>query len=214
MNYEDFEKHLSKPRLDKYRRACGGNEQKAVELHTQNIELSKNFYGVLSLFELALRNAINEHYKSYFLDKDWILHQYDCGLFREPQMLSIAKAKKKLNTFKFYSPDNLVAELAFGFWINMFSSHCFKNGDQTLLKIFPNRYKDINQKLIYKELDEIRDFRNRIAHHEPICFNINGKVSLKYGERIWRLMLKYSKFLGLPDEFLQSVEVPTLLFRA
>jgi hypothetical protein len=52
MNYDDYEKYLSKPRLGRYKRACGGNEQKAFDLYIMNIEISKKFYGVLSLFEV------------------------------------------------------------------------------------------------------------------------------------------------------------------
>jgi hypothetical protein len=77
-----------------------------------------------------------------------------------------------------------------------------------LLKIFTNKPKDINHKIIYKELDEIRDFRNRIAHHEPICFNKKDKVSTKYMGKIWNLILKYIDFLAVPNEFLQNVESP------
>lgn len=83
MNYGDCERHLSKSRMEKYKRACGGNEEKAFELYIQNIQASKNFYGTLSLFEVALRNAINEHYKNNLENDDWILNQADNGFFTE-----------------------------------------------------------------------------------------------------------------------------------
>ena len=90
----------------------------------------------------------------------------------------------------------------------MFSSHCFTKGNQTLLKIFPNKEKGVNQKLIYKELNAIRLFRNRIAHNEAICFDKNDKISAEYSLSIWNLIVKYAHFLGLPDEFLQNIETP------
>jgi len=195
MNYNDYEKHFSKPRLTKYKQSCRGNEQKALELYMLNIEMSKNFYGILNLFEVALRNAINEHYKNHFEDDDWILNQANGDFFEEYYKDSIAKQKKKLNRTNSCSHDKLVAALTFGFWTDMFFKPHFTKGNKTLLKIFPNKEKGINCKFIYKELDEIRDFRNRIAHHEAICFNRSGEISDGYMLKIWEIILKYTHFL-------------------
>lgn len=208
MIYDDFEKHLSKARMDKYKRACGGNEQKAIDLYMQNIEISKTFYAALSFLEIALRNAINNHYQRHFEDNDWITTQAGKQFFSEHKKADIRKAKDRISNIKPYSSDNLVAELGFGFWISMFSSHCFNQGNQTLLKILPNKEKGINHKLIYKELDEVRIFRNRIAHYEPICFNESGKISVKYMEKNRDLIIKHALFLGLPTIFLQNIMSP------
>jgi hypothetical protein len=208
MNYSDYERHLSEPRLNKYKSACGGDERKVLALYMLNIEISKKFYGILSLFEVALRNAINEHYRNHFSDDDWISNQANSGFFAEPKKESIFKEKKKLLTMKSYSSDRLVAVLSFGLWIDMFSSHCFNKGNQTLLKIFPDRQKGVNQKFIYKELNEIRIFRNRIAHHEAICFDKQGQISAVYTKNIWELIQKYTYFLGLPSDFLQNLVSP------
>ena len=210
MNYSDYEKYLSKPRLGKYRSTCAGDEQKALELYMLNIEISKNFYGSLGLFEVALRNAINEHYKRYFSDDNWILNQADCDFFTESRKEYVYKEKEKLLLAKpHYFSDSLAAALSFGLWTDMFSSHCFSKGSQTLLKIFPNKQKGVNQKSIYQELKNIRFFRNRIAHHEAICFDKQGKISAAYANAIWNLIQKYTHFLGLPPTFLQNVEPPT-----
>jgi hypothetical protein len=42
-----------------------------------------------------------------------------------------------------------------------------------LLNIFPNKPFGTNQKMVFKNLLKINETRNRIAHHEPICFNGN-----------------------------------------
>jgi len=204
VNYDDYEDLFSKPRLDKYKCACNEDEQKALELYMLNIEMSKTFFGVLSLFEIVLRNAIDKHYKRYFSDDDWISNQADNGFFPEHKKTSVYREREK----ETYSPDSMVSALSLGFWTEMFSSHCFKKGNQTLLKIFPNKQKGVNQKLIFNELKEIRDFRNRIAHHESICFNKQGKISTKYVQYIWGLILKYIGFFGISDIFLQNVELP------
>jgi len=42
-----------------------------------NLRLCQRFYGVLNLFEVILRNAVNEHYMAYYSDSDWIVNQAD-----------------------------------------------------------------------------------------------------------------------------------------
>jgi len=62
----------------------------------------------------------------------------------------------------------LIAELSFGFWTSLFGRKYEEVWRHCLRKIF----KDCNGKLVRKDifprLNEIRELRNRIAHHEPI----------------------------------------------
>jgi hypothetical protein len=48
----------------------------------------------------------------------------------------------------------------------------------------------------FKELQQIKAFRNRIAHHEPICFDAAGRKSMVYAQTNYALILKYIAFLG------------------
>ena len=201
MNYLDFEKVLSVPRIGRYKSACNGDEQKSLELYFLNIEISKDFYTLLCLFEIALRNAINEHYKEHFADNSWLINQTLKGFF-PPDNKRVENEYNKLLSERKYSHDKLIAALTFGVWIEMFSSHCFAKGSQTLLKIFPNRQKGINQKAIQKELKEIAKFRNKVAHYEPVCFDIDGKISAIYAQNALEKTLKYFTFLGVPENLL------------
>lgn len=66
--------------MNKYLYACGGDKQQALRLYRNNARLSQQFYGVLSLFEITLRNAINDHYLVQY-GKDWIIaHAVPAGL--------------------------------------------------------------------------------------------------------------------------------------
>ena len=51
MRYNEYEMVFSSARLNKYKIACDGD----------NIKLCQKFYGVLNVFEVALRNAIDRH---------------------------------------------------------------------------------------------------------------------------------------------------------
>lgn len=79
MKYHQFESAFSAARLSKYKNACGGNTVKALTLYRYNVRLCQKFYGVLSIFEIVLRNAINKHFSSHFNDADWIYHQLQNG---------------------------------------------------------------------------------------------------------------------------------------
>jgi hypothetical protein len=69
----------------------------------------------------------------------------------------------------------LIAELDFGFWRYTFARHQFYAGGQSLLAIFPAKplstmAHKYNHTYIFSELEKINILRNRLAHHEPICF--------------------------------------------
>jgi len=200
MNYSDFEKVLSAPRIGRYKTSCNGDEQKALELYLLNIEISKDFYALLGLLEVALRNAINEHYKKHFNDENWIINQ-EYNNFFHPERKVVSVEYDKLVAVNLYRPDKLMSALTFGIWTEMFSGYCFGKGNQTLLKIFPHRTKGVNQKYIHKELKEIKNFRNKIAHHEPVCFEKNI-VSANYAENILTKILTLFAFLGISENLL------------
>lgn len=74
-----------------------------------------------------------------------------------------------------YSHSKLVAALGFGFWRYLFSPHQYRAGGQTLLQVFSqkpksSRLQHFNASFIFEQLTKIHQIRNRIAHHEPICF--------------------------------------------
>lgn len=209
MKYEEYEKALSKPRLDKYRTACKGDENKALTLYRYNIKLCQKFYGVLGVLEVVLRNAINEHYKTQFSDTNWMETQAANGFLFDFRN-DIIKERDKLADRGKYTHDKLVASLSFGTWTFMFSRNCYKNSGKTLLRIFPHKTKGMNQADIYKELDRIRLFRNRIAHHEPLCFSKSGNIYIDYAQYIYDLITKYIQFMGYKtSEIFQDVETPT-----
>ncbi|MCH5247391.1 MAG: hypothetical protein J1E99_04455, partial [Muribaculaceae bacterium] len=89
------------------------------------------------------------------------------------------------------SIDRLVSSLSFGFWTYLFNQIPYRSGGMNLLKIFPNKTSGVGQRTIYNELQDIKPFRNRIAHHEAICFNSKGHIDMKYAEEKLDLIKKY-----------------------
>ena len=71
--------------------------------------------------------------------------------------------------------DKVVAELTFGFWTALFNKQYAKDFWKPLMYAFllldtPNKHRD---KISYK-LNQVRKFRNRIFHYEPICNDLTA----------------------------------------
>ncbi|MGM9742183.1 MAG: hypothetical protein ACI3ZC_03905 [Candidatus Cryptobacteroides sp.] len=204
MKYSEYEAAFSPARLNKYLTACSGNTTKALTLYRYNVKLCQKFYGVLNIFEVVLRNAINEHYKNQFCDPNWIRTQIQSGgmLEHHPQKSNVQKTIADLTAAGRYSHDRLVSSVTFGFWTYLFTKKPFKLGGQSLLKIFPARKKGLGQRAIYNELQDIKNFRNKIAHHEAICFDSMGQKSIALAKDSYALILKYINFLGYAENHL------------
>lgn len=203
MKYSDYESAFSQARLNKYLTACNGDKIKALSLYRHNIKLCQKFYGILNVFEVVLRNSINRHYQDHFNDENWIRNQVAAGGMLEqcPQRGEIQRTIDMLERQGKYSNDRLVSSVTFGFWTYLFNRIPFRLGGMNLLQVFPSRTPGLAQRPIYNELQQIKAFRNRIAHHEAICFDSNDEISLDYVNENLLLIKKYITFLGyVPEE--------------
>lgn len=198
MRYNEYEMVFSSARLNKYKIACDGDNIKALILYRHNIKLCQKFYGVLNVFEVALRNAIDRHYSIVFKDSNWINTQLQKGgmLEKSPHRTEVLNTISTLMKQGKYTHDRLVSSVTFGFWTYLFTKVPYRLGGQNLLQIFPNKEIGLGQKAIYKELMQIKSFRNKIAHHEAICFNSIGQKSMLPAQTHYELILKYVEFLG------------------
>lgn len=192
---------FSSARLSKYSNACNGDIVSALSLYRYNVKLCQKFYGILNIFEVALRNAINNHYAALYSDRDWIKNQMRCGgmLESHPQRTIVEKTIEQLCATGSYSNDRVVSSVSLGFWTYLFTKMPFKRGGKSILKVFPGKVRGIGQRAIYNELQAIKNFRNRIAHHEPICFNQIGERSTKTAVYYYNLIIKYVRFLGYSE---------------
>lgn len=177
MRYTDFQRVMSTPRMNRYYLACGNNSRKAMTLYRLNLRLSQEMFTLISCFEVALRNAIDQHYIGT-LGADWLrdaarpggrFNNGNCVL----TVLSINDAVNSLGAR--YTHAKVVAELGFGFWRYMFSRHQYRAAGQTLITVFPvlpasTPAMQYNSIFIFNELAKTNKIRNRIAHHEAICF--------------------------------------------
>lgn len=93
----------------------------------------------------------------------------------------IQKAYNKLLHDGTYKHSKLLSALNMGTWKYMFANVQYRASGKCLLKVFPNKPKssadfNCNNTYIFNELDKVNTLRNRIAHHEPICFTHFSKT--------------------------------------
>ena len=209
MNFKTSQELFSEPRMRKYANACAGDKRKTMQLYRYNLRLCQKFYGILNVFEVVLRNAVNNHYITYYSDSDWIVNQTKVGgLFAHEK----DEIKLTANDYKkrgIYNNDKMVSALTFGYWTKLFSKKRYKMGGKTLLKIFKKKAKGKNQADVYLDLTHIREFRNRIAHHEPLCFDGKGNISTAFARAHYQLICDYISYFGQePKNVLQLAEIP------
>jgi len=177
MRYSDFEHVMSTARMSRYLQACNSNTLKAMTLYRRNLKLSQELFTIISCFEVALRNKIDEHYLHRH-SSDWLRGAVaHGGIFANRQCRVTASTIRDeiSNLGNRYSHAKLVAALGFGFWRYLFSNHQYRAGGQSLIQIFPQRppssaRQHYNASFVFHQLKLINHIRNRIAHHEPICF--------------------------------------------
>lgn len=207
MKFQEFENVMSASRMSRYLRATNSNTKRTMTLYRKNLQLSQELFTVIGCFELALRNAIDRHYLTVH-GSDWLRQaaapngMFDdlrCELTAENINDAIAKLGSR------YSHDKLVAELGFGFWRYMFAAHQFLLAGQSLLAIFPAKPQSTprmqyNASFVFNQLSKINNIRNRIAHHEPICFKPGQPIrDTTYARQHYSLVLQLFQWLSIDE---------------
>jgi len=182
MKNELRNKYLSRPRHNRYLNATANNKDRAKRLYNANIRLAQATHPILTQFEVVLRNSINHQLSSHFIDNDWIINQKN-GFMNNNSLRhsnyflkrSITKTENKLHNRGIpITNGKIISGQTFGFWIALFLGHHYSLIEGQPLHVFVHKPPTENRASIYSKLNAIRNFRNRVNHCEPICFNANS----------------------------------------
>ena len=135
---------------------------------------------------MSLRNRINKEMRVNY-GNDWLRDfvlpggRFDVDPRVEGTKKIIKKAYEGLLRSHNYNHTKLLAEMEFGVWKYMFNNVQYRLSGRCLLNIFPNKPTSTPQfqydnTYVFNTLDVINTLRNRIAHHEPICFGNTGNI--------------------------------------
>jgi hypothetical protein len=207
MRYIDFESIMSIPRMLRYKTACGNDSKKAMTLYRLNLRLSQELFTIISCFEISLRNAIDKHYTINY-GSDWLRDaSQPGGIFDIPHCRVTRGIITDLitNFGTHYSHSKLLAKMDFGFWRYLFAQPQYRAGGQSLIHIFPAKPTSTpaiqyNQSFIFNELAKVNNIRNRIAHHEPICFQSpNPIISTTFARQHYALLLQLFQWMSIDE---------------
>lgn len=169
---------LSPGRIQTYEaatKAFGHDDPCVLALYAWNAEVSAAFLAPLHICEVVIRNAVSDVLDVVYgprwpWDRNFVL-----SLPNPQQAPNIYNPRRDLQGVAAKQPTTgkVIPELKFVFWQQMFTRrHDIRLWNTHLTRVFPNhdRSKTIValRKEIYANLEVIRIFRNRIAHHEPI----------------------------------------------
>lgn len=212
MKYTEFEGIISQKRMQKYMQACNNDSRRAMTLYRHNLKLSQEMFTIISCFEVALRNRIDREMISHF-GNDWLRDLVLPGgaFYGNPRVGKTCKIIKKvyhnLDESGTYSHSKLLSEMEFGVWKYMFNNIQYGLCGRHLLRIFPNKPKStklsqIDNSRIFLELDYINNIRNRIAHHEPICFGHPICVDTTYTLKNYVRIMTLFQWMGIESSSL------------
>lgn len=174
-------KYLSRARYNRYLLATGNNLTRAKRLYLANMRLAQAFHPLISQFEVVYRNSLNEILIANFSDSDWIINQKSGFMSDSSLKLShfflrtcIGKAERKLNAKGIpVTSGKIIADQTFGFWVSFFLSHHYSLISGCPIHAFSNKPHSENRASLHVKLEEIKEFRNRVNHCEPLCFSGN-----------------------------------------
>lgn len=166
INHEALMRFVSAERLETYLRMAQGSPAQAVTLYSQNLQHCSVLYTRLHWLEIGLRNAINRELSQKY-GHDW----YDNTqiMLNAKDISQIEKAKEQLRKEnKPLTNSNIIAQLSFGFWVNLFNYPYDTLWRHCLRRTFATQTAKLERKQISGTLHPILKLRNRIAHYEPI----------------------------------------------
>lgn len=198
---------ISLPRLSFYEKYLGCTEtHEKIGSYIAYQSLSSDFFPVLQMIEVALRNTIDNTLKKSHGD-NWYDHVPESD-----------KSKYYVTTAKHVCPNNhtrndIISRLPFGFWVYLLdapyrntnhSSYIWtlENKDLCFSKAISPFGAKMSVKAIFEELHLTLDFRNRLFHHEPTWKKHNCNSHEKALCNIKREYDKLRKILGYlsPDK--------------
>lgn len=181
--FKSLERSISSSRISTYK-SNGHTEIETIADYVLNAKISQNFYFLLQNLEVSLRNAIYDSFKKHYPNSDFF-YLFENNSFNRYKSKKekhsrecwkmLCGVKYKLKHMQTLSDGKIIAELNFGFWTELLTSRDNKYTDmwrRIFLDVFPN-YKikssiDKDKISIALKIDDIRNFRNRIFHYEPI----------------------------------------------
>lgn len=230
MDFSKVQDLISNPRLITYSRSLGIEAEDLLAAYAWHLNVVSNFYPLVQLIEVALRNAINNQAVLFYTKKAWFdqipsnQETNDYGTSRETEMVgkfrdNIKSAKKKAKKILKEKGldvepniDQIIAQTDFSTWEYILDKGFYDGGDSNFL--WPHKFYKVFKKppiydgnnpmfhqrdMIRRRIEEIRNFRNRLSHNEPIwrASEVNGASEVfDYLERKYQNIIELAYWIS------------------
>ncbi len=181
--FKSLERSISSSRISTYK-SKDHTKIETIADYVLNAKISQNFYFLLQNLEVSLRNGIYDSFNKNYPNSDlfYLFENNSYNRYKSKKekhsrecWKMLCGTKYKLKHMQTLSDGKIIAELNFGFWTELLTSRDNKYTDMwrnIFSDVFPN-YKikssiDQDKTFIALKIDNIRNFRNRIFHYEPI----------------------------------------------
>ncbi len=154
---------LTRRRLRPYLKTAKGDPGRALELYGQELLWSARLIMVLHVLEIVLRNRTASLLERTF-GKEW--YQPEADILRDMQLEQIRQAMQRRGR-----PGDPLSKVSFGFWSSLFSGRYDHDPGMwrcCLWQVFSHAPENLSRKAAYGRLEELRQVRNRVAHHERV----------------------------------------------
>ncbi|HDY7698965.1 TPA: hypothetical protein RQK02_003778 [Vibrio vulnificus] len=232
MDLEEIKQGLSTEKLETYRQVldCKSDSELIAVYYMAMQSIMSQFFSVVQLLEVTLRNSIHKSATECFEDDEWykripISHESKKQVdFAEQQCLDDVGTR--------YTSNDLVSRLPFGFWVHMLHRDYNNPRDkehnlwQTQLdKCFPNaKAQNVKLNTLFQRMGSLNKFRNRLFHHEPAW---KGRHTKNRSDAVQYLLKMFNEHmeaigllstskreliavLGFEERFLQECDIKSL----
>ena len=169
---------ISQERLTKYMIAAGGDPEVALAIYGWNIQISEAFFPLLSAAEVCLRNTVSARLIQVYGHKWWDKPQFHL-LIRKRGKGIVLRTQNRLARKGPVTSGKMIAELSFGFWVQMLKPETEAALWAPMHASFSDLPRTITYAQFYERCNQVKEFRNRIFHHEPI---IERDILYEYGK--------------------------------
>ncbi len=200
---------ISVPRLSYYREYLGcATDSDAIGTYLAFQDLSGDFFPLLQMVEVGLRNRINAVAKIQFKTSSW----YDSYVLTETSKSLVCDAKDKAlsECGARYSDDDVICRLGLGFWVYMLDSRYRDTKSASYLWSSDNHKSafgsaknpwgaSMSVAAIFDDFQKVLKLRNRLFHHEPIWKKHGCKAkdsAVSNIEKEYRFLLKVLEYVS------------------
>lgn len=183
VSYAALERAFSRQRLEAYRQPEDRDAADGVARYAWNMALANAHQNMLHVLEVVFRNELSRAASKLTEKRGYTWDRIPSWMDAAPSMLlaheagKVARAKSQIGTDpRSQTEGHLIAKLDFGFWVALCrDSYADWRPDgprlwpRMLGLAFRSRPAHVTTRnQILHQFDRIRQYRNRVAHHEPI----------------------------------------------